>query len=269
MELSRPVPGNHVLDVATGTGVNAFLLAETMGDEGRVVGMDSSPGMLEVARSKTPPPGTLTPEFLQMDACGATDLTKPWAQTFDRAYCHQGLQFFENSEEACKRVRLALKPGGQFTMAIWAPLEHQPLFLAVQRALMALGKHEWAMMSGKPFSWHSSNAKGIDKLEMTLIKAGFDAPDVGVEEGEVEFGSLEEAAAVISAAPFGEQLMADKELWGKYVAEVETHLAQTTARSGGLQFRPGRIWGVGGKGEGSVLAIPAVALFGHATAPWH
>ena len=30
-------------------GVNAFLLAETMGSEGRVVGLDASPGMLYVA----------------------------------------------------------------------------------------------------------------------------------------------------------------------------------------------------------------------------
>jgi|AntAceMinimDraft_5_1070358.scaffolds.fasta_scaffold27257_1 SAM-dependent methyltransferase len=50
-------------------------------------------------------------------------------QRFDRAYCHQGLQFFADPEEACRRVRLALKPGGQFTVAVWAHVERQPLFL--------------------------------------------------------------------------------------------------------------------------------------------
>ena len=48
-------PGEHVLDVACGTGVVARLAAERVGATGTVAGIDLNPGMLEVARSVTPP----------------------------------------------------------------------------------------------------------------------------------------------------------------------------------------------------------------------
>ena len=48
-----------------------------------------------------------------------------------------------------------------------------------------------------------------------LIKAGFDAPDAAVEEGEVSFDSLEDAASAVLAEPFGEELAADQALWGR------------------------------------------------------
>jgi hypothetical protein len=56
---------------------------------------------------------------------------------------------------------------------------------------------------------------------MAFINAGFQDPDVNVEEGEIEFGSLAEAAGVVAAAPFGEELQADGELWaGAYTRSL-------------------------------------------------
>jgi ubiquinone/menaquinone biosynthesis C-methylase UbiE len=45
-------PGDSVLDVACGTGVNLPLLAERVGAAGRVVGVDLSPDMLAVAAER-------------------------------------------------------------------------------------------------------------------------------------------------------------------------------------------------------------------------
>lgn len=44
-------PGEHVLDVACGTGVVARMAAGRVGADGRVVATDINPGMLGVARS--------------------------------------------------------------------------------------------------------------------------------------------------------------------------------------------------------------------------
>ena len=287
VELNDPVPGNVVLDLACGTGVCALVLAERIGGGnisggggGRVVGIDASRGMLEVARAKldektrgdgcsaSAGKATLAPvDFLFGGAC---DPDTPWHETqlrrFDRAYCHQGLQFFKDPEEGCRRVRLALKPGGQFTVAVWAHVARQPLFAAVKMALESVGRPEWAAMAaGAPFSWDATctDAGAVDKLETTLIRAGFDAPDAATERGEIYFADMEDAAGVVRAAPFWDELAAEEHLWDAYVAEVERHLAVTAGDTMRIVPR-----GAGTVDE-SVLAIPAVAHFGHATAPWN
>ncbi|MGI8749012.1 MAG: ubiquinone/menaquinone biosynthesis methyltransferase [Thermoleophilaceae bacterium] len=53
-DLARVGPGDPVLDVATGTGDLAVELRRRVGPEGRVVGMDFSETMLELARDKAP-----------------------------------------------------------------------------------------------------------------------------------------------------------------------------------------------------------------------
>jgi ubiquinone/menaquinone biosynthesis C-methylase UbiE len=48
----RLSPGERVLDIACGTGLNLLALSRAVGPEGRVVGVDISPDMLEVARRR-------------------------------------------------------------------------------------------------------------------------------------------------------------------------------------------------------------------------
>jgi ubiquinone/menaquinone biosynthesis C-methylase UbiE len=47
-------PGQHVLDVACGTGVLACSIADRVGQNGSVVGVDINVGMLAVAKRKAP-----------------------------------------------------------------------------------------------------------------------------------------------------------------------------------------------------------------------
>jgi demethylmenaquinone methyltransferase/2-methoxy-6-polyprenyl-1,4-benzoquinol methylase len=45
-------PGDHVLDVACGTGLNFSLIQEAIGQHGRLIGVDLSPDMLAIARER-------------------------------------------------------------------------------------------------------------------------------------------------------------------------------------------------------------------------
>src|SRR5262245_24004530 len=44
-------PGERVLDLGSGAGIDAFLAARRVGREGRVIGVDMTPQMLEKARA--------------------------------------------------------------------------------------------------------------------------------------------------------------------------------------------------------------------------
>src|SRR6184192_1890588 len=52
LDLAGAERSGRLLDVGTGTGLVALQAARRMGPEGKVVGVDLSDGMLEVARAK-------------------------------------------------------------------------------------------------------------------------------------------------------------------------------------------------------------------------
>src|SRR3984893_6061387 len=65
LDLGGVRPGQTVLDVATGQGEPALSAARIVGPTGRVVGIDASPGMLEVARRRAHGQGNI--EFIEAD----------------------------------------------------------------------------------------------------------------------------------------------------------------------------------------------------------
>jgi ubiquinone/menaquinone biosynthesis C-methylase UbiE len=67
IDLAAVRPGEHVLDVACGTGVVTRLAAERVGSTGLVVGLDTNPSMPSVARESVPA-GGVTVEWLEASA---------------------------------------------------------------------------------------------------------------------------------------------------------------------------------------------------------
>ena len=61
-------PGNRVLDAGTGTGFAALHAARQVGEQGRVVGVDISQGMLSEARAEAAASSLANIEFIQCDA---------------------------------------------------------------------------------------------------------------------------------------------------------------------------------------------------------
>ena len=65
-------PGDVVLDVGCGTGLNFPLLARAVGPSGLVIGLDRSPQMLAVARRRVAREGLTTVRLLEADATSFT-----------------------------------------------------------------------------------------------------------------------------------------------------------------------------------------------------
>src|SRR5688572_5521057 len=78
-------PDARVLDVACGTGIVARLIAQRIGAQGRVVGLDLSPAMLAVARRAAASAG-LSVEWHE----GSAEALPFADSTFDLVFCQMG-----------------------------------------------------------------------------------------------------------------------------------------------------------------------------------
>jgi ubiquinone/menaquinone biosynthesis C-methylase UbiE len=117
--------GMRVVDVACGTGIVARLAHQRLRGNGRVVGIDVSAPMLEVAREIEP-----DVDWREGDAAA---LPVHGDERFDRAFCQQGLQFFAKREAAARELRRVLAPGGVLLASVWLPAETMPVFDVLQR----------------------------------------------------------------------------------------------------------------------------------------
>jgi ubiquinone/menaquinone biosynthesis C-methylase UbiE len=103
-----PEPGQHVLDIATGTGTIAFHCAEQVASRGKVVGADISTGMLNKCREKLADRDLANLEFIHAD--GEHLDFKP--NSFDRIYCANAIFWMSNLQATLRHWYELLKPGG-------------------------------------------------------------------------------------------------------------------------------------------------------------
>ena len=114
-------PGMAVLDVGCGWGDMSMQVAEMVGAQGRVVGIDCTDAFLEAARADAEKARLRNVEFRRGDA----EIALPEAE-FDYVVARFGTMFFANPVAAMRRMRLALKPGGGLTHIVWRRREDNP-----------------------------------------------------------------------------------------------------------------------------------------------
>ncbi|GAA1687216.1 hypothetical protein GCM10009765_40890 [Fodinicola feengrottensis] len=102
-------PGEHVLDVACGTGSSLVPAALAVTATGRAVGIDSAPTMVERANGALAEAGAGTAQALVMD-CGELEFADG---SFDVVLCGCALPFVGLDRGLPEIVRV-LRPGGRF-----------------------------------------------------------------------------------------------------------------------------------------------------------
>lgn len=119
----KPVRGEKILDVATGTGLVAIAMAQLLGSEGRVQAIDISDKMLDKAQQNINRAGLTNIDLNTMDA----EQLEFKSKYFDAASCAFGLFFLPDMLKGAKEVLRVLKPGGRFIYTSFSPSAFAPL----------------------------------------------------------------------------------------------------------------------------------------------
>jgi len=113
--------GMRVLDVGAGCGEMTLEAARTVGDAGRVVGVDISRPMLGRARERASASALSNVELVEHDASIYTT-----DAPFDAILSRFGVMFFDDPAGAFANIRAAIKPGGRLTFVCWQSLAANP-----------------------------------------------------------------------------------------------------------------------------------------------
>jgi SAM-dependent methyltransferase len=117
LQVAAPRPGERVLDVGTGCGDLALRVADLVGPDGHVLGVDISKPMLAHAEARR----LLLPRGARaaVDWQTADAMTHAFAPDADLLVSRFGVMFFEDPQRAFTNLRGAMRPGGRFAMLTW------------------------------------------------------------------------------------------------------------------------------------------------------
>jgi SAM-dependent methyltransferase len=225
-----PRPGEQVIDIGCGCGDSSLSLARAVGEGGRVLGIDVSRPMLEVARRRAQAAGLANVTFEQADASSAR---LPGGQ--DLLYSRFGVMFFAAPVPAFAHLRQSLKGNGRMAFICWRTPRDNPWatvpVMAGRQALGIEGPPSDPFAPG-PFAFaDDSRVRGI------LQEAGF--RDVKAEpfDGVMPLGSSARSAAEATAriGPLGRLVReSGPEHLPKILDAVEKVLAALAAKDGSV-----------------------------------
>jgi SAM-dependent methyltransferase len=115
LEMATLKPGDHVIEVASGTGLVTLRAAKAVGSSGSVLATDISQVMIDRLQTDARRLGLTNVPARRMDA---EALDVPPA-SFDAALCALGLMYVPDPVVALGQMRQALKPGGRAVCAVW------------------------------------------------------------------------------------------------------------------------------------------------------
>ena len=108
VRIARKAYPGRFLDIATGTGDQAVMLAEKLHPQ-RIDAIDLSEKMMDIGRSKVTKKGLSDKIFFQRADCQSLPFDH---NTFDLATISFGVRNFENLAQSLSEIHRVLKPGG-------------------------------------------------------------------------------------------------------------------------------------------------------------
>jgi SAM-dependent methyltransferase len=200
LTLHPPGTGARVVDVGCGFGDASRQIAELVGPEGSVLGVDVAERFIEAAREECA-------GFPNVRFHAADVEAEPFEDTFDYAFSRFGTMFFANPVAALRNIREALVPGGRLCMVVWRQKPDNEWTYQAEVLVKSLIERpddsDEPTCGPGPFSM--ANA---DTVTGQLLAAGFEDIELRRFDMQQLMGrDLDEAIALVTAlGPAGEVL---------------------------------------------------------------
>jgi ubiquinone/menaquinone biosynthesis C-methylase UbiE len=232
LALFPPEPGGRVIDLGCGFGDTSQRIAELVGPEGEVVGVDAAARFVETARTEAADAGARNVRFEVADV-GVDDLGGP----YDLAFSRFGTMFFANPVAALRNVRSALRPGGRLVMVVWRRREDNEWIYRAQTIVEGIvsrpDEYDEPTCGPGPFSM-----AGADTTSDILRHAGF--AEIALHRCDLPIGvgaDVDQAIELVMAlGPAGEILRLAGQraahLHGQVRAALEEGFAEFTGPDG-------------------------------------
>ena len=151
-------PGDAVLDVGCGTGAVTLHASEAAGPDGRVVGLDPTNPLIEMARAKIPPHPI---EWID----GSVEEMPFDENKFDVVLCHQALQYMGDPLVSMNAMTRVVKPGGTVAVGVLSPAETQVPFREIEDEIARY-------ISPDVSAIHAFSFGGLERLSSMATDAG-------------------------------------------------------------------------------------------------
>lgn len=226
--------GEFVLDVGCGGGVNTMEIANRVGPDGNVKGVDISPAILNIARSRGLNLANL--EFMEGDAA-AIELPEEY---FDLVFSRFGVMFFSDPVSAFENLRKSIKPSGRMVFLCWRSLEENPWMGVPTQAVFSIIPPRTpapAPDAPGPFSLAES-----DRIRGILKGAGLNVHTVKTVDVTMKLGTLAETVDYFMKMGPGAAALVDAGDHQKVAAADAVRDSIRQFEVNGLITPPGAAW---------------------------
>ncbi len=134
-------PGETVLDLGCGGGVDAIIASRLVGDEGKVYGLDMTPEMLALARENSKIAGTRNVDYIE----GLIEDIPLDDGSVDVVLSNCVINLSDDRPSALREAARVLKPGGRFVVS--DIVEFEPLPIEARNDVCAIAGTTNGMLS--------------------------------------------------------------------------------------------------------------------------
>src|SRR5213594_3268175 len=220
-----PKVRERCLDIATGPGEPAMSLARMVGPDGRVVGIDLSEQMVQLATRIAQERRIPGVTFLAMDA---EKLDFP-DESFDIVASRFGFQTFANPETVAREAYRVLRPKGRIGVAVWSTADKATAIDAVVGPILEFAEPDETGDRPAPFE-----LGGPGELAKLLADAGFGETQEERRTHTMAFKDEDEYIEIlVESTPLGLSIQEeDPPVQKKILAKTRANLRKWKSRKG-------------------------------------